>query len=71
MRARATATSRRTSGRFSSTSSRPFRERTQAFLDDPETLDAILARGAERARSIASETLAAVYERVGFLPAKR
>jgi tryptophanyl-tRNA synthetase len=49
----------------------PFRERTQAFLDDPETLDAILARGAERARSIASETLAAVYERVGFLPAKR
>jgi tryptophanyl-tRNA synthetase len=27
----------------------PFRERTKAFLDDPETLDAILARGAERA----------------------
>jgi tryptophanyl-tRNA synthetase len=49
----------------------PFRERTQAYLDDPETLDAILARGADRARAIASETLATAYDRVGFLPAKR
>ena len=49
----------------------PFRERARAYLDDPESLDAILARGAERAGSIASATLAAVYDAVGFLPAKR
>jgi tryptophanyl-tRNA synthetase len=49
----------------------PFRERTQAYLDDPETLDTILGKGAEKARSVAAETLATVYERVGFLPAKR
>jgi len=49
----------------------PFRERTRAFLDDTETLDGLLARGAEKARAVAAETLAAVYDRVGFLPAKR
>ena len=49
----------------------PFRERTQAYLDDPESLDAILAQGAEKARAVAAETLTAVYDRVGFLPAKR
>lgn len=49
----------------------PFRSRTQALLDDRETLDSILARGAERARSVASDTLAAAYDRVGFVPAKR
>lgn len=48
----------------------PFRERTREYLSDPETLDGILARGAEKARSVASETLAQVYDRVGFLPAK-
>jgi tryptophanyl-tRNA synthetase len=48
----------------------PFRRRTQAFLDDPESLDAVLARGADRARSVASATLAAAYDAVGFLPAK-
>ncbi|MEU5161607.1 tryptophan--tRNA ligase [Streptomyces sp. NPDC020875] len=48
----------------------PFRERTQAYLDDPETLDSILAKGAEKARAVAAETLAAAYDRVGFLPAK-
>ena len=46
----------------------PFRERTRAYLDDPESLDAILARGAEKARAVAAETLAHVYDRVGFLP---
>ena len=50
---------------------RPFRERTLALLDDRETLDAILASGADRARSVASETLAKVYERIGFVPTKR
>lgn len=48
----------------------PFRERTQQYLDDPETLDSILAKGAEKARAVAAETLARAYERVGFLPAK-
>jgi tryptophanyl-tRNA synthetase len=48
----------------------PFRERTNAVLDDVAGLDAILARGAEKARAVAAETLAEVYDRVGFVPAK-
>ncbi|MCQ4082548.1 tryptophan--tRNA ligase [Streptomyces sp. RB6PN25] len=48
----------------------PFRERTQGYLDDPETLDSILAKGAEKARTVAAETLATVYDRIGFVPAK-
>jgi tryptophanyl-tRNA synthetase len=48
----------------------PYRERTNAFLDDVPGLDAILARGAEKARSVAAETLAEVYDRIGFVPAK-
>ncbi|MFH8804423.1 tryptophan--tRNA ligase [Streptomyces sp. NPDC017936] len=48
----------------------PFRDRTQQYLDDPETLDSILAKGAEKARAVATETLSQAYERVGFLPAK-
>ncbi|MFJ3581516.1 tryptophan--tRNA ligase [Streptomyces sp. NPDC090127] len=48
----------------------PFRSRTQEYLDDPETLDSLLAKGAEKARAVAAETLAQTYERVGFLPAK-
>ncbi|MEU2792758.1 tryptophan--tRNA ligase [Streptomyces sp. NPDC007100] len=48
----------------------PFRDRTQEYLDDPETLDSILAKGAEKARAVAAETLASAYDRIGFLPAK-
>lgn len=48
----------------------PFRDRTQEYLDDPETLDSILAKGAEKARAVAAETLAQAYDKVGFLPAK-
>jgi tryptophanyl-tRNA synthetase len=48
----------------------PFRTRTQEYLDDPETLDSILAKGAEKARAVAAETLAQAYDRIGFLPAK-
>ncbi len=48
----------------------PFRERALAYLDDPESLDALLAKGAEKARAVAAETLATVYDRVGFVPAK-
>ena len=47
----------------------PFRERTQEYLDDPETLDSILAKGAEKARAVAAETLAAGL-RQGRLPAR-
>ncbi|WP_329135690.1 tryptophan--tRNA ligase [Streptomyces sp. NBC_01476] len=48
----------------------PFRERTQEYLGDPETLDAAMAKGAEKARAVAAETLAAAYDRIGFVPAK-
>ncbi|MFF4586904.1 tryptophan--tRNA ligase [Streptomyces sp. NPDC001388] len=48
----------------------PFRDRTQQYLDDPETLDSILAKGAEKARAVAAETLSQAYDKVGFLPAK-
>ncbi len=48
----------------------PFRERTQEYLGDPETLDSLLAKGAEKARAVAAETLATAYDRIGFLPAK-
>ncbi|MEU6868525.1 tryptophan--tRNA ligase [Streptomyces sp. NPDC046876] len=48
----------------------PFQQRTREFLDDPETLDAILAKGAEKARAVAAETLAQAYDRIGFVPAK-
>ncbi|MFJ3928251.1 tryptophan--tRNA ligase [Streptomyces sp. NPDC090022] len=48
----------------------PFRRRTQEYLDDPETLDSVLAKGAEKARAVAAETLAQTYDRLGFLPAK-
>ncbi len=46
----------------------PFRDRVHEHLDDPAELDAIVARGAERAREVAAGTLADVYEKVGFLP---
>ena len=48
----------------------PFRERTQEYLGDPETLDSVLAKGAEKARAVAAETLAAASDRIGLLPAK-
>ena len=47
----------------------PFRARLLDHLSDPAELDAIVARGAVRAREVAAGTLAAAYERVGFLPA--
>ncbi|MDT0409443.1 MULTISPECIES: tryptophan--tRNA ligase [Streptomyces] len=45
----------------------PFRDRTLEYLDDPATLDKILASGAEKAREVAAPTLAAAYDKVGFL----
>jgi tryptophanyl-tRNA synthetase len=49
----------------------PIQERTRAYLDDPAELDRVLARGAEKARAVAGETLATAYDRIGFLAAKR
>jgi tryptophanyl-tRNA synthetase len=46
----------------------PVQERVNAYLADPAELDKVLARGAERAREVASRTLARTYERIGFLP---
>lgn len=48
----------------------PFRDRTREFLNDPESLDALLAKGAEKARAAAAETLAQAHDRVGLLPSK-
>jgi tryptophanyl-tRNA synthetase len=48
----------------------PFRHRMNELLADPAELDRVLAEGAERARGVASQTLARVYDRVGLLPAK-
>jgi tryptophanyl-tRNA synthetase len=48
----------------------PIQERTRHLLDDTETLDSVLAAGAERARAVAMATMATVRDRVGFLPAK-
>jgi tryptophanyl-tRNA synthetase len=46
----------------------PLAERVRVYLDDPGELDRILAVGATRAREISSATLAAVHDRIGFLP---
>jgi tryptophanyl-tRNA synthetase len=45
----------------------PFRDRTQELLEDRAELDGVLKRGAERAREVASRTLAEVYDRVGLI----
>ncbi|MDQ1745473.1 MAG: tryptophanyl-tRNA synthetase [Pseudonocardiales bacterium] len=47
----------------------PFATRSSELLADPAELDRILARGAERARALASVTVADAYAKVGFLPA--
>ena len=45
----------------------PVRERYASLIADPGHLDAVLARGAGRARAVAETTMAAVRERVGLL----
>jgi tryptophanyl-tRNA synthetase len=45
----------------------PVRARTQELLDDTAELERILAAGAQRAREVGAETVATVYDRVGFL----
>ncbi|MFD7656273.1 tryptophan--tRNA ligase [Actinosynnema sp. NPDC059797] len=45
----------------------PVQARVSEYLADRAELDKVLARGAERARSVAAKTLARTYERIGFL----
>ena len=47
----------------------PIRERTEKMLADEAELDRMLAHGAAKARPVARQTMAAVRDRVGFLPA--
>ncbi|TGO06218.1 tryptophan--tRNA ligase [Serinibacter arcticus] len=47
----------------------PIRERVTELLADPAELDEILADGAAKARAIAGETVARVYDAVGLVPA--
>jgi tryptophanyl-tRNA synthetase len=47
----------------------PIRTRAEELKRDPAAVDAILARGAGRARTIAAETLQAVKRRMGFFGA--
>lgn len=49
----------------------PFQAKVDHYLSDPAELDRLLARGAAKAREIASVTLSRVYDRVGLLPAAR
>ena len=46
----------------------PVRTRALELLADPAELDRVLSGNADRAEAIARETLARVYDRVGFLP---
>jgi tryptophanyl-tRNA synthetase len=48
----------------------PIQERFRRYYDDAEALDAVLADGAARARTVAEQTMDTVRERVGFLAAK-
>jgi tryptophanyl-tRNA synthetase len=45
----------------------PIQQRASDVLADPAELGRVLADGAARARSVAAPTLAAVYDRIGFL----
>lgn len=49
---------------------RPVRERYQALEADPEATESVLARGAEKARSVASATLARAYDAIGLVPGR-
>ncbi|KQX06348.1 MULTISPECIES: tryptophan--tRNA ligase [unclassified Leifsonia] len=45
----------------------PVRTRTLELLEDPAELDRLLALGADKATATAERTLAAVYDRIGFI----
>jgi len=46
----------------------PVQAKVREYADDPAELDAILAKGAQRAREVAVDTMERVRDRVGFLP---
>ena len=48
----------------------PIRDRANELLTDPAELDRLLAEGADRANELAEQTLAKVYERIGFVAAR-
>jgi tryptophanyl-tRNA synthetase len=48
----------------------PIRERANELLSDETELDRLLAIGAERANARAQQTLADVYDKIGFIPSK-
>jgi tryptophanyl-tRNA synthetase len=48
----------------------PIRNRAEELLSDPAELDRLLARGADKANELAEQTLATVYERIGFVTAR-
>ena len=48
----------------------PIRDRANDLMSDPTELDKLLASGAEKARAVAEDTLAKVYDRIGFIKAK-
>ena len=45
-----------------------FQGRVEALMSDPGELNRLVRLGADRARDAATPTLAAVYDRVGFVP---
>jgi tryptophanyl-tRNA synthetase len=45
----------------------PVKARVDELLDDAAELEAVLARGAQRAREVSTTTLERVYDRLGFL----
>jgi tryptophanyl-tRNA synthetase len=47
----------------------PIRDRANELMSDPTELDKLLASGAAKARTVAEDTLAKVYDRVGFMRA--
>ncbi|NCW42429.1 MAG: tryptophan--tRNA ligase, partial [Actinobacteria bacterium] len=46
----------------------PMQARTKELLSDSAELDRLLALGAEKASEIAEQTLADVYQKLGFIP---
>ncbi|WP_026929918.1 tryptophan--tRNA ligase [Glycomyces tenuis] len=46
----------------------PIARATREYLDDKAELDRLLTKGAEKARAVASRTLAKAYKKVGFYP---
>lgn len=46
----------------------PIRKRAEELMSDASELDRLLAKGAEKANELAEQTLAKVYDRIGFIP---